>query len=170
MKTRIVSVFPACGRRYLYKNQGNILVQKSPDERRSICSIVNCEGRYSDILLTIKKSISNVDLILFQQNDAILKELKSQGISVIMIVPDVSTSEREKLITRTQWAGRIALSSLNSGDLERRISVFLDNFDAWTCTELLKKSYSPKLIIPLGIGEYLSDIIGEVFAYDRLII
>jgi hypothetical protein len=170
MKTQIVSVFPACGRRYLYKNQGNILIQKSPDERKSTCSIINCGGRYSDILSTIKKSMGSVDLILFQQNDAILKELKGQGISVIMIVPDVGTSEREKLVTQTQWVGRITLSSLDSGDLSRRLRVFLDNFDDWTCIELLKKSYSPKSIIPLGIGEYLSDIIGEVFAYDRLII
>lgn len=165
MKTCVVSVFPACGRNYTYRNQNKILITKALFQDKSSCTILNCNDRYPKSIKTIEKSIGSVDFILFEQNDVLLKTLKSKGIPVVMVVPNNSSmiEEKEKVLIKNQWLGRIVASRSDSDDLNRIIRVFLDNYEDWTNTTSIRKTYSPADIFKLSQGEYLADILEKLY-------
>lgn len=165
MKTCVVSVFPACGRNYTYRNQNKILITKALFQNKSSCTILNCNDRYPKSIKTIEKSIGSVDFILFEQNDLLLKTLKSKGIPVVMVVPNNSSmiEEKERVLIKNQWLGRIVASKSDSDDLNRIIRVFLDNYEDWTNTSTIRKNYSPADIFKLSQGEYLADILENLY-------
>lgn len=165
MKTCVVSVFPACGRNYTYRNQNKILITKALFQGKSSCTILNCNDRYPKSIKTIEKSIGSVDFILFEQNDLLLKTLKSKGIPVVMVVPNNSSmiEEKERVLIKNQWLGRIVASRSDSDDLSRIIRVFLDNYEDWTNTTSIRKTYSPADIFKLSQGEYLADILEKLY-------
>lgn len=165
MKTCVVSVFPACGRNYTYRNQNKILITKALFQDKSSCTILNCNDRYPKSIKTIEKSIGSVDFILFEQNDLLLKTLKSRGIPVVMVVPNNSSTieEKERVLIKNQWLGRIVASRSDSDDLNRIIRVFLDNYEDWTNTTSIRKTYSPADIFKLSQGEYLADILEKLY-------
>lgn len=165
MKTCVVSVFPACGRNYTYRNQNKILITKALFQDKSSCTILNCNDRYPKSIKTIEKSIGSVDFILFEQNDLLLKTLKSKGIPVVMVVPNNSSmiEEKERVLIKNQWLGRIVASKSDSDDLNRIIRVFLDNYEDWTNTSTIRKNYSPADIFKLSQGEYLADILENLY-------
>lgn len=165
MKTCVVSVFPACGRNYTYRNQNKILITKALFQDKSSCTILNCNDRYPKSIKTIEKSIGSVDFILFEQNDLLLKTLKSKGIPVVMVVPNNSSmiEEKERVLIKNQWLGRIVASKSDSDDLNRIIRVFLDNYEDWTNTSAIRKNYSPADIFKLSQGEYLADILEKLY-------
>lgn len=165
MKTCVVSVFPACGRNYTYRNQNKILITKALFQDKSSCTILNCNDRYPKSIKTIEKSIGSVDFILFEQNDLLLKTLKSKGIPVVMVVPNNSSmiEEKERVLIKNQWLGRIVASKSDSDDLNRIIRVFLDNYEDWTNTSTIRKNYSPADIFKLSRGEYLADILENLY-------
>lgn len=165
MKTCVVSVFPACGRNYTYRNQNKILITKALFQDKSSCTILNCNDRYPKSIKTIEKSIGSVDFILFEQNDVLLKTLKSKGIPVVMVVPNNSSmiEEKERVLIKNQWLGRIVASKSDSDDLNRIIRVFLDNYEDWTNTSTIRKNYSPVDIFKLSQGEYLADILENLY-------
>lgn len=165
MKTCVVSVFPACGRNYTYCNQNKILIRKALFEDKSSCTILNCNDRYPKSIKTIEKSIGSVDFILFEQNDLLLKTLKSKGIPVVMVVPNNSSmiEEKERVLIKNQWLGRIVFSRSESDDLNRIIRVFLDNYEDWTNISTIRENYSPADIFKLSQGEYLADILEKLY-------
>lgn len=165
MKTCVVSVFPACGRNYTYCNQNKILIRKALFEDKSSCTILNCNDRYPKSIKTIEKSIGSVDFILFEQNDLLLKTLKSKGIPVVMVVPNNSSmiEEKERILIKNQWLGRIVASRSESDDLNRIIRVFLDNYEDWTNISTIRENYSPADIFKLSQGEYLADILEKLY-------
>lgn len=165
MKTCVVSVFPACGRNYTYCNQNKILIRKALFEDKSSCTILNCNDRYPKSIKTIEKSIGSVDFILFEQNDLLLKTLKSKGIPVVMVVPNNSSmiEEKERVLIKNQWLGRIVASRSESDDLNRIIRVFLDNYEDWTNISTIRENYSPADIFKLSQGEYLADILEKLY-------
>lgn len=165
MKTCVVSVFPACGRNYTYCNQNKILIRKALFEDKSSCTILNCNDRYPKSIKTIEKSIGSVDFILFEQNDLLLKTLKSRGIPVVMVVPNNSSmvEEKERVLIKNQWLGRIVASRSESDDLNRIIRVFLDNYEDWTNIFTIRENYSPADIFKLSQGEYLADILEKLY-------
>lgn len=165
MKTCVVSVFPACGRNYAYCNQNKILITKALLKDKSSCTILNCNDRYPKSIKTIEKSIGSVDFILFEQNDLLLKTLKSMGIPVVMVVPNNSSmiEEKERVLIKNQWLGRIVASRSESDDLNRIIRVFLDNYENWTNISIIKENYSPAGIFTLSQGEYLADILEKLY-------
>lgn len=165
MKTCVVSVFPACGRNYTYYNQNKILIRKDLFKEKSSCTILNCNDRYPKSIKTIEKAIGIVDFIFFEQNDVLLKTLKSIGIPVVMVVPNNSSmiEERERVLIKNQWLGRIVNSSSDSDDLSRIIRVFLDNYEDWTNILTIRENYSPADIFKLSQGEYLADILEKLY-------
>lgn len=165
MKACVVSVFPACGRNYTYSNQNKILIRKDLFKEKSSCTILNCNDRYPKIISSIEKSAGSVDFILFEQNDLVLKALKSKGIPVVMVVPNNSSmiEERERVLIKNQWLGRIVNSRSDSDDLNRIIRVFLDKYEDWTNISTIRENYSPADIFKLSQEEYLADILEKLY-------
>lgn len=65
-------------------------------KEKSSCTILNCNDRYPKSIKTIEKAIGIVDFIFFEQNDVLLKTLKSMGIPIVMVVPNNSSMIEEK--------------------------------------------------------------------------
>lgn len=94
-----------------------------------------------------------------------MKTLKSMGIPVVMVVPNNSSmiEERERVLIKNQWLGRIVSSRSESDDLNRIIRVFLDNYEDWTNILTIRENYSPADIFKLSQGEYLADILEKLY-------
>lgn len=132
-KTVVVSAFPACGKSYVFENQG-VLGQNLSclDSDSSEFSWVkdskgnNTTERNPDFpdnyIKHIKGNIGKVDIIFVSSHDVVVNALESNEINWVKIVPDSNCLD--------EWIGRFWLR----GNDDKFICFIRDNWEEFTDT------------------------------------
>lgn len=174
-KTMIISAFWGCGKTFLCSNQ-DVILFKNSSEIKSQYSFLNSdnskyfkqdgwEKKYVD---DIEKFIGTVDFIFIGQHDAVLKEFKKRRLPFVMVVPDnFWGTDKEKMLTKQQWFGRIVLKDLRDASFlgqnsNKWISNLSRDYDYWNNPDIIDE-YKPSSFFLLKENQYLSDIIEDLY-------
>lgn len=177
-KTCIVSVFPGCGKTWMYNHQhdDDMTFYTIHSYTRRHLKIQLCdatqyqkndgwEKHYVDDLLDCN---GNYDFVFASMHPSILEELKFRHIPFVMVLPQNygCHNERERILIKQQFLGRIVLSnnSLLTQDFGTKIKSLSEHYDNWIKEDIVW-SYNPVCTYLLGEGtkQYVADIIGDLF-------
>ncbi len=162
MKTKIYSVFPACGKTWLYKHQDDygIKILDSDSSRFSwdyTCvdqngNPIGCVRKVrnpnfpQNYIDHIKENIGKVDYIFVSSHDLVRNALDIEGIDFTIVYPEHRCKE--------EWIGRCFVREMQGED-GCRAEVMYDNFDDWVM-DCFKTGINHDEIV-LKAQEYLSD-------------
>jgi len=152
--TKVFSVFPACGKSYLYKNQAKYNLKILDSDSSSFSWTYDGLSRNPDfpnnyIKHLIEKISSGIyDYIFVSSHNVVQKAMIDENIKFDIVIPN-----RNAL---AEWVGRCYLRELN-GNNGFPISVLIDNWDRWLNGCVMCKNDGHLHV--LRHGEYLEDII-----------
>jgi hypothetical protein len=158
MDTKIYSVFPACGKTYLYEHQEDygLKILDSDSSNFSWIRLYDQLGRPttklrnpdfpSNYIKHIKESIGKYDCIFVSSHASVREALDREGIDFTIVYPGQSC--------KAEWVGRCFIRDKN-GETGCGAEAMYDNFDQWVC-DCFEAGINHKEIV-LGPTEYLSE-------------
>ena len=171
-RTMVISAFPGCGKTYLYENQDKLEFNCQGERKKfTFCDSDSShykkhDGWEKEYVEDIEKKLGILDFIFISQHDKVLEELNTRKIPFVIVAPDNAEwlSSRERELTKQQWFGRFVLrDNSHIKDFPSWLESLKEHYDEWTSYEHLEK-YKPVSIFSLGIDQYLSDIISDLYA------
>ena len=161
METKIISVFPGCGKTYLYRNQEKFNYKILDSDSSKFEKYDGWEKEYIDY---ISSNIGKYNFIFVSKHPVVLKELNNRNIPFIMVSPNNSDniSSQERQLIKQQWFGRFILrDNSHIKDFDSWIKRQIEYYDERTSLEHLNL-YNPVKVILLKQDEYLSDKINDL--------
>lgn len=159
MDTKIYSVFPACGKTYMYENQDEYDMKILDSDSSEFSWIEVDDGNNglrkernpdfpNNYIAHIKEQIGKYDYIFVSSHESVRKALNEAGIDFTIVYP--------KQDCLTEWIGRCYLRELN-GKNGFPIKVLVDNWNDWI-SGCFEEGIEHEEIV-LNRGEYLSDYV-----------
>ena len=158
MDTKIYSIFPACGKTWLYEHQEDYDL-KILDSDSSDFSWIRCYDAYgkpttkhrnpdfpNNYIKHIKENIGKYDCIFVSSHASVREALDAEGVDFTIVYPEQSC--------KAEWVGRCFIREQN-GESGCGAKVMLDNFDDWIL-ECFKTGINHKEIV-LQPTTYLSE-------------
>ena len=158
MDTKIYSVFPACGKTWLYEHQENydLKILDSDSSEFSWHKILDANGdevtriRHpnfpSNYIEHIKENMGKYDCIFVSSHASVRDALDKEGIDFTIVYP------MQKC--KAEWIGRCYIREMNFENGCSTAAMF-DNFDQWHL-ECFETGLTHKEIV-LDASEHLSD-------------
>jgi hypothetical protein len=157
MNTKIYSIFPACGKTWLYEHQEDydLKILDSDSSNFSWIEVRDAFGRKTKLrnpdfpanyIKHIKENIGKYDCIFVSSHKSVREALDAEGIDFTIVYPESSCM--------AEWVGRCFIREKN-GESGCGADVMCDNFDNWIL-ECVATGIDHKEIV-LGAREYLSD-------------
>ena len=157
MNTKIYSIFPACGKTWLYEHQEDydLKILDSDSSNFSWIEVRDAFGRKTKLrnpdfpanyIKHIKENIGKYDCIFVSSHKSVREALYAEGIDFTIVYPEQSC--------KAEWVGRCFIREKN-GESGCGADVMCDNFDNWIL-ECVATGIDHKEIV-LGSREYLSD-------------
>lgn len=157
MKTRIYSVFPACGKTWLYEHQEDygLKILDSDSSQFSWIYVDNDYiGSYRDrnpefpanYIKHIKENIDEYDCIFVSSHASVREALDKEGIDFIIVYPEQSC--------KAEWVGRCFIREKN-GESGCGAEKMYNNWDQWIA-ECFETGIDHREIV-LQSKEHLSD-------------
>ena len=147
--TKIISVFPACGKTYVFENFKDKIILDSDSSKFSWVIVGEQKVRHPDFpqnyINHIKENIGKADYILVSIHENIRRSLEEAGIDFYLVYPDRSLKE--------EWIGRCFLR----GSGEKFCQLIADNWDNWI--DGLEEDSKKHKFMKLLNNEYLSHVI-----------
>ena len=128
MKTRVYSVFPACGKTWLYEHQEdyNLKILDSDSSQFSWLRINGQKERNLDFpsnyINYIKENIGKYDCIFVSTHASVREALDKEGIDFIIVYPEQSC--------KAEWVGRCFIREKN-GESGCGAEAMFYNWDQW---------------------------------------
>lgn len=152
MNTEIYSVFPACGKTYLYEHQKDYclkILDSDSSEFSWIC-VNGVKERNPDFpnnyMKHIKENIGKYDCIFVSSHALVREALDKEGIDFTIVYPSQNCKD--------EWVGRCFHREKN-GESGCSANIMYDNWEQWI-TECFETGINHKEIV-LYSNEYLSD-------------
>lgn len=156
MNTKIYSVFPACGKTWLYENQEDYGLKILDSDSSQFSWIYVDDGNNgwwkernpdfpANYIKHIKENIGKYDCIFVSSHASVREALDKEGIGFTIVYP--------RMGCKAEWVGRCFIRDKN-GESGCSAEVMYNNWEQWV-TECLT-SINHKEII-LNSREYLSD-------------
>lgn len=152
LKTNIYSIFPACGKTWLFEHQDDYGL-KILDSDSSEFSWLKDNGNKirnpdfpSNYIKHIKENIGKYDYIFVSSHASVRDALEQENIDFTIVYPAQHC--------KAEWVGRCFLREINGED-GCSAKVIYENWDQWI-SECFVTGISHKEIV-LDNGEYLSD-------------
>ena len=152
MKTEIYSVFPACGKTWLYKHQEEYGL-KILDSDSSMFSWIYTNGvkeRNPDFpnnyIKHIKENIGKADFIFVSSHASVREALDKENIDFTIVYPEQSC--------KAEWIGRCFIRD-KSGESGCGAEAMYNNWDQWIA-ECFETGINHKEMV-LDSNEHLSD-------------
>ena len=158
MNTKIYSVFPACGKTYLYEHQDDydLKILDSDSSKFSwkyeedeltnrIIKVRNPEFP-NNYIEYIKNNIGKYDYIFVSSHAAVREALDKEGIDFTIVYPDY--------YCKAEWVGRCFIRE-QKGESGCGAKLMYDNFDDWV-DDCFECGNNHKEIV-FGPTEYLSE-------------
>lgn len=157
MKAKIYSVFPACGKTWLYQHQEDYGLKILDSDSSQFNWVYVDDGnngwhkeRNSDFpanyIKHIKENINNADIIFVSSHASVREALDTEGIDFTIVYPEMSC--------KAEWVGRCFIRDKN-GESGCGPEAMYDNWDQWI-TECFETGIDHEEIV-LHPREYLSD-------------
>lgn len=158
MNTKIYSVFPACGKTYLYEHQEDygLKILDSDSSNFSWVRLYDPLSRPTTKLRNpdfpnnyiehIKENIGKYDCIFVSSHATVREALDKEGIDFTIVYPEHCC--------KSEWVGRCFIREKN-GESGCGADVMHNNFDQWVF-ECFETGINHKEIV-LGPTEYLSE-------------
>ena len=168
MDTKIYSVFPACGKTWLYEHQEDYdlkildsdssqfswieypLINKDYKQGKESVKLRNPDFP-NNYIKHIKENIGKYDCIFVSSHASVRAALDKEGIDFIIVYPEVSC--------KTEWVGRCFIREQN-GESGCGAKAMYDNWDDWV-SECFNAGIDHDEIV-LSPREHLSD---HIFRY-----
>lgn len=159
MTTKIYSVFPACGKTWLYEHQEdyNLKILDSDSSQFSWTKCYDPHGQLvtkfrnpdfpDNYIQHIKENIGKYDYIFVSSHAEVRESLDREGIEFTIVYPEQRC--------KAEWIGRCFIREQN-GESGCSAKLMYDNWDQWIfeCVETGRGHNE----IVLGSDEYLSDL------------
>ena len=162
MKTKIYSVFPACGKTYLCEHQEDynlkildsdssqfswlyVSVDENGNTIRGVRKIRNPEFP-KNYIEHIKENLGKCDYIFVSSHASVREALDKEGIDFTIVYPEQSCE--------AEWVGRCFIRD-KKGETGCRAEVMYNNWDQWIL-ECVETGIDHEEIV-LHSSEYLSD-------------
>lgn len=172
MNTRIYSVFPACGKTYLYEHQEDYGVTILDSDSSKFSWIYTDKDEWGEDLegfrrlrnpdfpnnyiKHIKENIGKYDCIFVSSHASVREALDKEGIDFTIVYPEISC--------KAEWIGRCFLREKN-GESGCGPEAMCDNWEQWI-SECIETGVKHKKII-LHSKEHLSSICENTMEGDR---
>lgn len=164
MKTQVYSVFPACGKTWLYEHQEDyglkildsdssrfnwmyVTEDENGNKLRGIQKVRNPDFP-ANYIKHIKENIGKYDCIFVSSHASVREALDAEGIDFIIVYPEMSC--------KAEWVGRCFIRDKN-GESGCGPEAMCDNWDQWI-TECFETGINHEEIV-LMPREYLSDYV-----------
>lgn len=158
MNAKIYSVFPACGKTWLYEHQEDYDL-KILDSDSSQFSWIECRDTFgkkitkirnpdfpANYIKHIKENLGNYDCIFVSSHASVREALDAEGIDFTIVYPDMSC--------KAEWVGRCFIRDKN-GESGCGPDIMCDNWEQWIL-ECFETGIDHEEIV-LHAGEHLSD-------------
>ena len=158
MDTKIYSVFPACGKTWMYRQQENHNL-KILDSDSSEFSWIRCYDTCgkpttklrnpefpNNYISHIKENIGKYDCIFVSSHASVREALDKEGIDFIIVYPDIRC--------KAEWVGRCFIRD-KKGESGCGAEVMYENWEQWI-SECAETGAKHKEVV-LKSREYLSD-------------
>ena len=138
MNTKIYSVFPACGKTWLYKHQedyGLRILDSDSSQFNWMLKNIDENGNVlrgmrrvrnpdfpNNYIKHIKENIGKYDYIFVSSHASVREALDEEGIDFTIVYPELSCKE--------EWIGRCFIREKN-GESGCSADLMYDNFDEW---------------------------------------
>lgn len=152
MKTKIYSVFPACGKTWLCEHQEdyNLKILDSDSSQFSWVYVNGTKERNPDFptnyIKHIKENIGKYDCIFVSSHASVREALDEEGIDFIIVYPEMSCE--------AEWIGRCFIRDKN-GESGCGAEAMYHNWHNWIL-ECFETGIDHEEIV-LKYGEYLSN-------------
>jgi hypothetical protein len=162
MDTKIYSIFPACGKTWLYEHQEDYDLKILDSDSSQFSWIYTSIDENGDIIRGIKKvrnpdfpnnyiehikeNIGKYDCIFVSSHSSVREALDKEGIDFTIVYPEQSC--------KAEWVGRCFIREKN-GESGCGAEAMYNNFDQWV-VDCFKTGIDHKEIV-LRPREYLSD-------------
>ena len=164
MDTKIYSIFPACGKTWLYEHQEDygLKILDSDSSEFSLHKILDASGAEvtkirhpnfpNNYIEHIKENIGKYDCIFVSSHASVREALDKEGIDFTIVYPEQ--------FCKAEWVGRCFIRELN-GESGCGAKLMYDNFDEWIL-ECVETGINHEEII-LDSAEYLSEYFERYF-------
>jgi hypothetical protein len=152
MNTKIYSIFPACGKTWLYEHQEDygLKILDSDSSQFSWVYVNGLKERNPDFphnyISHIKENIGKYDCIFVSSHESVRKALDAVGIHFTIVYPESSC--------KAEWVGRCFIREKN-GESGCSAEAMYANWEAWVL-DCFRSGFKHREIM-LRPGEYLSD-------------
>ena len=157
MKTKIYSVFPACGKTWLYEHQENYGLKILDSDSSKFNWIYVDDGNNgwmkernpdfpANYIKHIKDSLGKCDCIFVSSHASVIEALDKEGIDFTIVYPESSC--------KAEWIGRCFIRDKN-GETGCGAEAMYNNWDQWI-SECFETGINHKEIV-LKSQEHLSD-------------
>lgn len=152
MNTKIYSVFPACGKTWLYEHQEDygLKILDSDSSMFNWIRICGMKERNPEFpknyIEHIKRNIGKADVIFVSSHASVREALDAEGIDFTIVYPESRC--------KAEWVGRCFIRDKN-GESGCGAEAMYNNFDEWV-RECFMTGDSHKEIV-LGPTEHLSE-------------
>lgn len=170
MYTKIYSIFPACGKTWLYEHQEDynlkildsdssefswierpVIFKTGDYEYKKVCKIRNPDFP-NNYIEHIKENIGKYDCIFVSSHASVREALDEEGVDFTIVYPEQ--------FCKAEWVGRCFIRELN-GENGCGAKLMYDNFDEWIL-ECVETGINHEEII-LDSAEYLSEYFERYF-------
>lgn len=151
----IVCAFPGCGKTFAAE-QLELKDYKLLDSDTSTWEKVEgWEEKYVD---SVEENLKHYDIVFAPMHNNLRKIFQERNLPFVVVSPHYGDNEREHLLIKQQWFGRLALrdNSFLGERLQSWWEMMVKNYDGWVSMKNLGL-YNPKHIILLNQNEYLGD-------------
>lgn len=152
MKTKIYSVFPACGKTWLYEHQEdyNLKILDSDSSQFNWIHVNGLKERNPDFpanyIKHIKENIGKYDCIFVSSHASVREALDEEGIDFTIVYPEYSC--------KAEWVGRCFIREKN-GESGCGAEAMYNNWEQWAL-ECVQTGIEHNEIV-LQPREHLSD-------------
>ena len=162
MNTKIYSIFPACGKTWLYEHQEDYDLKILDSDSSQFSWVYKTRDAYdyveplirkvrnpdfpNNYIKHIKENIGKYDCIFVSSHAAVREALDKESIEFTVVYPEQTC--------KAEWIGRCFIREQNGED-GCGAKVMYDNFDNWVL-ECVETGINHKEVV-LGPREYLSD-------------
>ena len=128
MNTKIYSVFPACGKTWLYEHQENfdLKILDSDSSKFNWIYVNGVRERNpafpDNYIKHIKENIGNADVIFISSHASVRKALEDEGIDFTIVYP--------KSRCKAEWIGRCFIREMNA-ESGCSAELMYKNWDKW---------------------------------------
>lgn len=156
-KARVFSVFPACGKTYIYENQEEMGIKVLDSDSSNFSWIINENGEKvrnpdfpANYIKHIKENLNSCDYIFVSTHEEVRDALIQENIPLTIVFPN--------LCCHAEWVGRCYIRE-KRGEHGCSAEAMYKNFPAWVASCVYINNPGLFSYIVLRPGEYLSDYI-----------